>query len=97
MLQFSYMAQANKAMEKIVYGYTAVFRAEEDGGYSVSVPALPGAISQGDTLEEARENIREAALGILESRRKHGLAIPTGEPEDASQEIREKLLIELTP
>ena len=90
------MGHTNEAMEKIVYGYTAVFRAEEDGGYSVTVPALPGAISQGDTLEEARAHIREATLGILESRRKRGLAIPTEELEDASQEIREKVVVELT-
>jgi predicted RNase H-like HicB family nuclease len=36
-------------------------RAESVGGYSVSVPALPGCHSEGDTLEEALTNIREAA------------------------------------
>ena len=34
---------------------------EADGGYSVSVPAMPGCHSQGDTLDEAISNIREAA------------------------------------
>lgn len=34
---------------------------EADGGYSVSVPALPGCHSQGEMLEEALANIREAA------------------------------------
>jgi antitoxin HicB len=81
-------------MEKIVYGYTAVFHPEEGGGYSVTVPALPGAISQGDTLEEARDNIREATLAMLESRRKRGLSLPTEEPEAAPQEIREKVVVE---
>ncbi len=33
---------------------------DEDGGYSVSVPALPGCFSQGDSREEALHNIREA-------------------------------------
>ncbi len=37
-----------------------------DGGYTVSVPALPGCISEGDTLEEARRNIREAIGLYLE-------------------------------
>ncbi len=82
-------------MERTVYGYTAVFHPEEDGGYSVTVPALPGAISQGDTLEEARDNIREATLAMLESRRQRGLSLPTEEPEDAPQEIREKVVVEL--
>jgi predicted RNase H-like HicB family nuclease len=38
----------------------------EDGGYNVSCPALPGCHSQGDTQEEAIENIKEAILGCLE-------------------------------
>jgi predicted RNase H-like HicB family nuclease len=36
-------------------------RPELDGGYSVSIPAMPGCFSEGDTLEEALANIREAA------------------------------------
>ena len=39
---------------------------EEVGGYSVSVPALPGCYSQGETREEALCNIREAAELWLE-------------------------------
>lgn len=39
---------------------------ESVGGYSVSVPALPGCYSQGDTIEEAMANIREAAELWLE-------------------------------
>jgi predicted RNase H-like HicB family nuclease len=41
-------------------------RPESVGGYSVSVLALPGCHSQGETLEEALENIREAAELWLE-------------------------------
>jgi predicted RNase H-like HicB family nuclease len=45
----------------------AVILAEEpDGGYSVSVPALPGCYSEGDSLEEALANIREAIAVHLE-------------------------------
>ena len=43
-----------------------LIRAESVGGYSVSVPALPGCYSEGDTLEEALTNIREAAELWLE-------------------------------
>lgn len=46
--------------------YTAVFEKEADGGYSVWVPDLPGCASQGDTLEEAIENIKEAIELYLE-------------------------------
>ncbi len=38
----------------------------EDGGFNVSCPAIPGCHSQGDTEEEALENIREAIQGCLE-------------------------------
>ncbi|MCK4734211.1 MAG: type II toxin-antitoxin system HicB family antitoxin [Methanophagales archaeon] len=37
----------------------------EDGGYNVSCPALPGCHSQGDTVEEARENIKDAIQGCM--------------------------------
>ena len=43
-----------------------VFEPSEDGGYTVLVPALPGCISEGDTLDEARRNIREAIDLYLE-------------------------------
>ena len=38
-----------------------------DGGFNVSCPALPGCHSQGDTEEEAIENIKDAILGRLEA------------------------------
>ena len=41
-------------------GYTVVMQREADGGYVVTVPVLPGCVSQGDTREQALENIREA-------------------------------------
>ena len=39
---------------------------EEESGYSVSVPALPGCFSQGETLDEAKKNIVEAIQLYLE-------------------------------
>jgi predicted RNase H-like HicB family nuclease len=38
----------------------------EDGGYIVSCPALPGCHSEGDTIEEALQNIRDAIQGCLD-------------------------------
>ena len=43
-----------------------VFEPSEEGGYTVFVPALPGCISEGETREEARANIREAITLWLE-------------------------------
>ena len=45
--------------------YTVVLLAEEDGRYSAFVPALPGAVSWGDTVEDALANITEAIEGLL--------------------------------
>ncbi|MBI1829982.1 MAG: type II toxin-antitoxin system HicB family antitoxin [Planctomycetes bacterium] len=44
-----------------------IIHREVDGRYSVAAPALPGCYSWGDTLEEARANIREAAEGWLDA------------------------------
>ena len=49
---------------------------EEGGGYTVTVPALPGCLSEGDTVEEALDNIREAIEGYLEALRKQGRTVP---------------------
>lgn len=43
-----------------------VLEPSDDGGYTVLVPALPGCISEGDTVDEALENIREAVELYLE-------------------------------
>ena len=37
-----------------------VLKPSEEGGFTVYVPSLPGCISEGDTKEEALENIKEA-------------------------------------
>lgn len=44
----------------------AIIHAAEEGGFWAEVPALKGCYSEGDTLEEALVNIREAAEGWLE-------------------------------
>lgn len=46
--------------------FKVVFEPSDEGGYTVFVPALPGCVSEGDTLEEARANIREAIELYLE-------------------------------
>ena len=40
---------------------------EEDGGYTAECPAIPGCVSEGDTVEESLSNIREAIEACLES------------------------------
>ncbi|MCL4505705.1 MAG: type II toxin-antitoxin system HicB family antitoxin [Chloroflexi bacterium] len=48
---------------------------EETGGYVVTCPALPGCYSQGNTLDEALDNIREAILLCLEDMQAQNLPI----------------------
>ncbi len=54
---------------------------EDEGGYTVSVPALPGCISEGDNLEEALENVQEAIAGYLEAMKIKGLLTPPEDPK----------------
>ena len=49
---------------------------EEEGGFTVRVPALPGCTTEGDTLEEAITNAREAIIGWIAAAKTHGEAIP---------------------
>jgi predicted RNase H-like HicB family nuclease len=53
-------------MKQKVLNYNVIFQKEEEGGYSVWVPALPGCASQGETFEEALNNIKEAISLYLE-------------------------------
>jgi len=43
-----------------------ILEPQEEGGYTVYVPSLPGCISEGDTIEEALKNIKEAISLYLE-------------------------------
>jgi antitoxin HicB len=56
--------------------YTIIIEPEKEGGYSVAVPALPGCFSHGDTIEHARQNIKEAIECHLESLRTRNKPIP---------------------
>ncbi|OGO31805.1 MAG: hypothetical protein A2Z29_08370 [Chloroflexi bacterium RBG_16_56_11] len=56
--------------------YTIILVPEEEGGYSVEVPALPGCFTQGETKEEAIAMAKEAIELYLESCKAHGESIP---------------------
>ncbi len=56
-----------RAMEELQF--TVIYTPIEDGWYMAQVLELPEAISQGETLEEAREMIRDAVRELLETRR----------------------------
>ena len=48
---------------------------DEDGWYVVECPAIPGCLSQGETTEEALQNIQEAIQLCLEARREKGMPL----------------------
>jgi predicted RNase H-like HicB family nuclease len=60
---------------------TAILHPEPDGGYSTSIPALPGCHTQGETLEEVRANLSEAAEGWLDVA--HEDALAREQPEES--------------
>ena len=70
--------------------YTVVLEKEKEGGFVVSVPALPGCFTQGDSRAEALENAREAIGAYLEELRSRGEEIPIeGETETEYIELPE--------
>lgn len=64
-------------MKKTRYRFNVVFRPEPEGGFTALVPALPGCVTYGRTIAEAREMARDAISGYVESLRKHAEPIPT--------------------
>ncbi len=82
-----------QSVEK-VYSYTVLFEPAEEGGYTVVVPALPGVVTEGDTLQEAREMAKEAILGYLEVLKKHGKPIPD-DVDLAGEPVKERVSVGL--
>lgn len=58
------------------YTFTVLFEPAEEGGYGVTCPALPGLVTEGDTLEVARDMARDAIRAYLESLQRNGRPIP---------------------
>ena len=52
--------------------YATVIHEDPEGGFWAEVPALPGCYSQGETMDELMENVREAIAGVLEVMKEQG-------------------------
>jgi antitoxin HicB len=72
------------------YRYTVLFEPAEEGGFVATCPALPGLVTEGDTLEEARQMAHDAIRGYLESLHKDGQPIPIDRPP-----LKEEVLVTL--
>ena len=60
---------------------------EDEAGFTVNVPSLPGCITEGDTVEQALDNAREAIEGYLLSLKDRGLPIPPSDEVVTSLEV----------
>jgi predicted RNase H-like HicB family nuclease len=56
--------------------YNVFLEPDPDGGYVAVIPALPGCYSQGETVDEALANARDAILLTIEDMRERGEPIP---------------------
>jgi len=81
--------QVERATE---YNFTVLFQPAVEGGYVVTCPALPGLVTEGDTLPEARRMAQDAIRAYLESLRKDGEPIPR-DPRLNSDPVKEKIKV----
>ena len=66
-----------ETVETKEYRFTVLFEPAEEGGYVVTCPALPGLVTEGDTLEDARAMAQDAIRAYLESLQKDCHPIPS--------------------
>ena len=68
--------------------YQVIFQSEPEGGYTVTVPSLPGCVSYGETIQEARVMIADAIRGYVVTAKKHGFLIDTDATEVLLSTVR---------
>jgi antitoxin HicB len=76
------------------YGYTVIYEPLAEGGHQVIVPALPGVVTYGRTIEEAREMARDAIVCHLRGLLKDGEDIPD-DPFTRAQPLTEELKVSI--
>jgi len=59
-----------------VLRYNAVFESCDEGGFTVTVPKLPGLVTEGDTYEKALVNVQDAIAGYLQIMNEAGENLP---------------------
>lgn len=59
-----------------MYRIPLVFTPQPEGGYTVTSPALPEFLTEGDTLDEANANVRDAFEAVAELYAEQGRALP---------------------
>lgn len=74
------------------YKFTVFFEPAVEGGYVVTCPALPGLVTEGDSLADARRMAQDAIRAYIESLRKDGESIPR-DPRLPSEPVKEKIKV----
>ncbi len=74
------------------YGFTVLFEQLEEGGYQVIVPALPGIVTYGRTLPEARDMASDAIACHIRGLIKDNEEVPE-DPFSSAQPVREELTV----
>jgi antitoxin HicB len=64
--------------------YIFVFNPEPEGGCTVTCPTLPGLVTYGETMAQAKDMARDAMEGLIEVMLEHGQAIPESDPPQAT-------------
>ena len=73
-------------MTKLQYPFNiSILSVEEGGGYLIEFPDLPGCISDGETIDEAIANGKDAMLCWIETAKQHGDEIP--QPHSSKQSV----------
>jgi len=85
-------ARASQPRSAVEYNFTVFFQPAIEGGYVVTCPALPGMVTEGDTLAEARRMAHDAIQAYLESLRKDGQPIPK-DPRLSADPVKAKIKV----
>ena len=71
----------------MLYRVPLVFTPQPEGGYTVTSPVLPELLTEGDTLEEAHANVRDAFEAVFELYAEEGRPLPAGISLPAAGEV----------
>ncbi len=76
------------------YKLPLVFEPQPEGGFTVTSPLLPELITEGDTFDDAMENVRDALAAVIEAYQDLGRTLPQGLAiSDQNTEVRAEMVI----
>ena len=74
-------------MSKVLQQFDIIFIPQSEGGFTIEVPALPGCITEAETLEEGKEKAEEAIELYLEALEIRGIPLPQTPKESVTMTI----------